>query len=208
MISPSHFFFFSCHFLCLSPRLNTLQSYSKSYSWKINDRHITWLDQWAGLCCVSRCSGPLQLHHMGGGCNDIRGACRTHTDDVVIWLGAQYTNLEACCDCENSHTEASPCHKAWSHHKTYPEFTVVSHPGVPASQCSHLGVHVEVCGKGGGQWGDWCCHIDGLVCSLLVPAIRSAAQETATCLLRNADARLTYQLYVTALLPHSPSCRE
>lgn len=50
-------------------------------------------------------------------------------------------------------------------------------------------------------WGDWWCHIDGFVCSLLAPAIRSVAQETATCLLQNADARLTYWLEVTASLP-------
>lgn len=47
----------------------------------------------------------------------------------------------------------------------------------------------EVFGEG---TGDRRCHIDGLVLSLLAAAIRSAAQETATPLLRNADAGLTY----------------
>ncbi len=51
-----------------------------------------------------------------------------------------------------------------------------------------------MCGEGSGQWGDLWCHDDGLVCSLLAPAIRSAAQETAARLLRNADARVTYRL--------------
>lgn len=55
-----------------------------------------------------------------------------------------------------------------------------------------LGVYVEVCGEGSRHEGDGRCHIDGLVRSLLAPAIRSVAQETPTCLLRNADARVTY----------------
>lgn len=42
------------------------------------------------------------------------------------------------------------------------------------------------------SWRDCCCHLDGLVLSLLSPAIRLAAPETETRLLRNADARLTF----------------
>lgn len=73
-----------------------------------------------------------------------------------------------------------------------PGFTLVFHLVVPGPPCPHLGAHTG----GVGGVGGWCweCHIDGLVRSLLAPAIRSAAREAATRFLQNADARLSYQL--------------
>lgn len=117
-----------------------------------------------------------------------------HTGDAVIWLGAKDTvtfrglwleTPKSITVKKQNTTQAEIFAPFWpSVYRRFPILFILPVHTYWARQ----GAHVEVCVR---QSGDWWCHIDGLVCSLLAAAIRSAAQETAARLLRNADARLT-----------------
>lgn len=168
-----------------------------------------WMSVCSSVCCMSRCrvrEVPQQLLHMGV-CNEISGAHRTSHRRRGDLIRGERLFLEAY-DGENSQDHHS--------NNTQPnQKSEMTDPGVTSWVSLCLAVHTHngwliilakcssavarflyrgVWCRWRARWWAWRCHIDGLVLSLLAPAIRSAAQETAACLLRNADARLTYRL--------------